>query len=240
MDDANRLFFKTWAELPGYAERVDVAKEQIRSICRERHPILLYSGGKDSLVLLHIAMQINPEMPIYHFNEGFDGEKGTWRFPPAVESEVIQNAKLAGATNLYVRGGGDKGPSARRFFGNLYEVMRSTRTDIEMMGLRQAESTGRKRRISDFVLHEGSRWISAPLKELRTEDIWAYIITNDLKYASNYDRYGPVVGWLNARFTSMFSNAMTPKGGGIIDGVLFPEYKYKAPNIQTPGDHGGG
>lgn len=238
MDDANRMFFQAWAELPGYAERIEVAIEQIQTVCQKRHPILLYSGGKDSLVLLHLAMQIDPEMPIYHFDNGFDGEKGTWRFPPAIEAEVVRNAELAGARNIYVRGGGNKGPSARRFFGNLREVMRATHTDIEMMGLRQAESAGRKRRISDFVLHEGSRWISAPLKELRTEDIWAYILDNDLRYASTYDRYAPLVGWLNARFTSMFSNAMVPKGGGIvIDSVLFPEHKY-AHRPESPEDFG--
>lgn len=228
MDEMNRRFFLLWAELPEFHERIEKAKEQLCEVVRQRHPILLYSGGKDSLVLLHMAMQINPEMPIYHFNEGFDGEKGTWRFPPAVEAEAVQNARIAGAKNLYVRGGGGRGPSARRFFGNLYEVMRATHTDVEMMGLRQAESIGRKRRISDFILHEGRRWISAPLKELRTEDIWAYILSNNLKYASNYDRYGPLVGWTKARFTSMFSNAMTPKGGGIVvDSVLFPEFKYR-------------
>lgn len=228
MDDYHRLLFLEWSDLPEYGERVEAAKEQIRIVCRERSPILLYSGGKDSLVLLHMAMQIDPDMPIYHFDEGFDGERGTWRFPPAVEAEAIQNAKLAGAKNLYVRGGGDAGPSPKRFFGNLKDVMKRTETNIEMMGLRAAESKGRKRRIQTHVLHEGWRWISAPLKDLRTEDIWAYILANDIRYASNYDRYGPLVGWLNARFTSMFSNAMTPKGGGVtIDSVLFPEMKYK-------------
>lgn len=228
MDNVNRMTFLAWAELPEYAERVETAKEQMKLVCQQRHPILLYSGGKDSLVLLHMAMQIDPDMPIYHFDSGFDGQKGTWRMPPVVEAEIIENARLAGAKNIYVRGGGDLGPSPKRFFGHLITVMKDTDTDIEMMGLRQAESLGRKRRISDFVLHEGRRWISAPLKELRTEDIWAYILSNNLKYASNYDRYGPLVGWTKARFTSMFSNAMTPKGGGIvIDSALFPEYKYK-------------
>lgn len=228
MDKYNHMMFLEWAELPEFAERVRQAKAQIEIVCQERHPILLYSGGKDSLVLLHMAMQIDPEMPIYHFDSGFDGQKGTWRMPPAIEAEAIQNAKRAGAKNIYVRGGGDLGPSPKRFFGHLITVMKDTGTDIEMMGLRQAESLGRKRRISDFVLHEGRRWISAPLKELRTEDVWAYIISNDLKYASNYDRYAPLVGWINARFTSMFSNAMTPKGGGVvIDCALFPEYKYR-------------
>ena len=228
MDAYHRLLFSEWAELPEYANRVEAAKEQIRKVCQERHPILLYSGGKDSLVLLHMAMQIDPEMPIYHFDAGFDGEKGTWRMPPVIHSEILQNAKDVGAKNLFVRGGGDLGPSPRRFFGHLISVMELTHTDIEMMGLRAAESKGRKRRIQSHVLHEGRRWISAPLKDIRTEDIWAYLVSNHIKYASTYERYAPLVGWLNARFTSMFSNAMTPKGGGItIDSALFPEYKYK-------------
>jgi 3'-phosphoadenosine 5'-phosphosulfate sulfotransferase (PAPS reductase)/FAD synthetase len=227
MDKINHLFFQEWAELPEFHERISQASDQIKKVCEQYKPILLYSGGKDSLVMLHLAMQIDPEMPVYHFNEGFDGERGTWRFPPAVEAEAIQNARAVGAKNLYVRGGGSAGPSARRFFGNLYEVMRQTHTDIEMMGHRAAESKGRKRRISAHILHEGHRTIFAPLKDLRTEDIWAYILSNNLCYASNYDRYGPLVGWMNARFTSMFSYAMTSKGGGvIIDGMLFPEYKY--------------
>ena len=74
MPDEWREMFEFWAELPEYAERIQVAENNIKTILKTEKPVVLYSGGKDSLVLLRMVTQQDDSIPVYYSDSGYDYE----------------------------------------------------------------------------------------------------------------------------------------------------------------------
>jgi len=225
MNEKWQQTFKLWGETEEYKQHINEAMENIKTVLKNEKCIILYSGGKDSSVMLHLCMQINKETPVYFFNAGYDYESKQMKTPPEIVSDITENATLFGAKNLYIRGG--FGPKPSRFFGHLSTIKKNLNVDIELLGLRKEESSGRKGRIKNTLVQiEGSRKLSFPIKNLTWKDVWAYIIEHKMKYLSTYDKYANIVGWDKARFTSLFSRGIIHEGGSYyIDGVLMPEFR---------------
>ena len=225
MEQIEKEMFKLWSETDEYMNHIKEAKANIEKILKNEKCIILYSGGKDSSVMLHLCMRINKETPVYFFNAGYDYESKQMKTPPEIVSDITENAKLFGVKKLYIRGG--YGPKPSRFFGHLSTIKKSLDVDTELLGLRKEESSGRKGRIRNTLVQiEGSRKLGFPIKNLTWKDVWAYIIEHKMKYLSTYDKYAAIVGWDKARFTSLFSKGIIHEGGSYyIDGVIMPEFR---------------
>jgi len=218
--------FKLWAKMGKYKQRIREARENIRAVLEKEKCIVLYSGGKDSSVVLHLCMQINRRTPVYFFNAGYDYGSKQMKMPTKVMAEIIENAKSYGAKHIYIRGG--KGPSSKQFFGHLVELKRKLGVEVELLGIRKEESVTRKIRArrDGLVQCEGGRRVCFPIKDLSWMDVWAYIVSNGMPYLSIYDKYAKVLGWDKARFTMLFSRGLMHMGGlYYVDGVLFPEFR---------------
>jgi len=224
-----RELFELWAELPEYQKRIDEAKNNIKDILISEWPVVLYSGGKDSLVMLHMVMQQNNNIPVYYSDSGYDYESQQIKMPKAMTDEIIEVGREAGAKILYSCG--HKTPNSKRFFGNLFKVMKKHICTVELLGIRGGESTKRARRVKGpLVQMDGTRRVSFPLRNLDWRDIWAYLITNNVRYLSYYDKYAAVEGGYDkVRLTSRFSQGMVHKGGCYIDCVMMPEYRNEKP-----------
>lgn len=228
MPDEWREMFELWAELPEYAARIEEAKNNIKQILITEWPAVLYSGGKDSLVMLHIVMQQNNNIPVYYSDSGYDYESQQIKMPKAMTDEIVEVGREAGAKILYSCG--HKTPNSKRFFGNLFRVMKKHNCTVELLGIRGAESTRRTRRVKGPLIQmDGTRRVAFPLRDLDWRDIWTYLITNNIRYLSYYDKYAAVEGYDKVRLTSRFSQGMAHKGGYYIDCVMMPEYRNERP-----------
>ena len=74
MPRKTRAMFQMWSKTQEYKKKIRHAKEMTHQAIHNHPCILLYSGGKDSLVLLHMALQVEPDIPVYHFSAGNDYE----------------------------------------------------------------------------------------------------------------------------------------------------------------------
>ena len=228
MPDEWREMFEFWADLTEYAARIEEAENNIKRILKTEKPVVLYSGGKDSLVMLHMVMLQNDNIPVYYSDSGYDYESQQIKMPREMTNEIIEIGKEAGAKILYSCG--HKTPNSKRFFGNLFRVMKKHDCDLELLGIRGGESTRRARRVKGSLIQkDGNRRVSFPLRDLDWRDIWAYLITNNVRYLSYYDKYAVVEGYDKVRLTSRFSQGMVHKGGYYIDCVMMPEYRNEKP-----------
>lgn len=230
MPDEWRELFELWAELPEYDARIKEAENNIKQILITEWPAVLYSGGKDSLVLLHMVMRQNNQIPVYYSDSGYDYESQQIKMPKAMTDDIVKIGREAGAKILYSCG--HKTPNSKRFFGNLFRVMKKHNCTVELLGIRGQESTRRTRRVKGPLIQmDGSRRVAFPLRDLDWRDIWAYLITNNIRYLSYYDKYAAVEGGYDkVRLTSRFSQGMVHKGGYYIDCVMMPEYRNEKPS----------
>lgn len=229
MPDEWRELFKLWAETDDYKKRIHEAENNIKQILNTENPVVLYSGGKDSLVLLHMTMKQNDNVPVYYSDSGYDYESQQIKMPKKMTDEIIEVGKEAGANILYSCG--HKNPNSKRFFGNLFRVMKKHNCDVELLGIRGGESTRRARRVKGPLIQmDGTRRVSFPIRDLDWRDIWAYLISNNVRYLEYYDQYAVVEGGYDkVRLTSRFSRGMIHKGGYYIDCVMMPEYRNEKP-----------
>jgi 3'-phosphoadenosine 5'-phosphosulfate sulfotransferase (PAPS reductase)/FAD synthetase len=223
-----RELFELWAATDDYEKRIKEAENNIKQILMTEKPTVLYSGGKDSLVLLRMVMLQNDNVPVYYSDSGYDYDSKQIKMPKSMTDEIVEIGKEAGAKILYSCG--HKNPNSKRFFGNLFRVMKKHNCDLELLGIRGGESTRRTRRVQGpLVQKDGTRRVSFPIRDLDWRDVWAYLITNNIRYLSYYDKYAAVEGYDNVRLTSRFSRGMIHKGGYYIDCVMMPEYRNERP-----------
>lgn len=229
MPEKWRKTFELWSKQKIHQTRVEQAKKNIRYVLKYWKPIILYSGGKDSLALLHLVMQENNRIPVYYSDSGYDYDSQQIKMPRAMTEEILRIGYAAGAEKIYSCGHRD--PSSKRFFGNLFKVMGKHKCNLELLGIRGEESTGRKNRVKgDLVRVEGSRRVAFPLRDWDWKDVWAYLVMNGVEYLSYYDQYAGVEGYDNVRLSSRFSKGLLHKGGSLyLDGVLMPGFRNERP-----------
>ena len=215
-----------------YKKHVEEAKNNIEYILDNYKPIILYSGGKDSLVLLHMIMQYDKSIPVYYNDSGYDYESQQMKMPTAFTREILENGYKTGVKHIHVGGGST--PSSRKFFGQLFEYMRKEKCNLELLGIRGGESVGRNHRVQGkLVRKEGVRWLAFPIRYFTTDDVWAYLVSENVDYLSYYDYYARVVGYDDVRLSSRFSNGLLHKGGSkYLDGVLLSEYRNETPKNE--------
>ena len=212
-----------------YQKHLEEAKQNIEYILKHYHPVILYSGGKDSLVLLHLMMQYDTSIPVYYNDSGYDYESQQMKMPSAFTLEILENGYKTGADHIYIGGGSN--PSSKKFFGQLFQFMKQKNCNLELLGIRGGESVGRNQRVQGkLVRKEGVRWLAFPIRYFSTDDVWAYLVSENVDYLSYYDYYARVVGYDDVRLSSRFSNGLLYKGGSkYLDGVLLSDYRNEKP-----------
>lgn len=225
-----RETFLLHAEIDEYQTRIEQARENITETFRTfRKPYCSFSGGKDSLVMLHLALQQDPGIMVFHW------DYGPAYMPRDIELEILQIAREAGATAIrcettqqYVQKGRTaKGVLGKMLYGRVIPALKAEGYDCALIGLRAGESFKRARRTRSLFERDAGIHNAFPIRHLTARDVWAYIISHDLLYCSHYDRYGPLEGYENVRFCTYFDPEFAHMGRGNMDGLLIPEFKNK-------------
>lgn len=183
MDEAERLMFLGWAKLPVFQGKIRQAQATIRDALKIGLPYVGISWGKDSVVLLHLAQQIKPDIQVIF-----------WTAP---DQELLNNYQETRdsylsryPTNyLEIDIDGDRVP---------HKVAKSKPWEqwpVALVGIR-AEENRRTRgtALRKFgLLHQytsgpqAGTWRAAPLGWWGWKDVWAYTCLHGLPYLRTYD-----------------------------------------------------
>lgn len=226
MPRRTRRTYEMHSKHKSYRDNIKLAEDNISEILNSKYnPVIEYSGGKDSLVLLHMIMQQDNTIPIFNFHPGYGKYCKQIYRTQKTHNELMRSAEIAGAMDLTVVNtpfwNGEK-YLIGDYFPMLFSFMKKRDCDLELLGIRGEESISRKHRVKGPLIKiEGQRRVAFPLRHLSTSDIWAYILTNDLYYVSAYDVNGKIYGYDKARFTSQYNE--NNSRSGFMDRVLFPD-----------------
>jgi phosphoadenosine phosphosulfate reductase len=218
MNEHWRETFLRWAKTPQYLDLVTETRLKIYEVTRKSRCYVAFSGGKDSTVLLHLALQCQPEIPVFHWDYGVF-------MPREFEAEIQLNMTKIGAKNIHVEKRLSENKQCQfgyqAFFGSVHKFMEKENLEVALIGLRKEESSKRKAKIKSQPANE-----VYPLADWGWKDIWAYIVSNNLPYPKVYDVYGPLLGWDKARFVTFFDQEFEKLGSIYVDGFFFPQYRY--------------
>lgn len=224
MNEKTKRMLMLWSKRPNYLELVTETRFNIYEYVRKSKCVVAFSGGKDSTVLLHLALQVDQDVDVFHWDHGRQ------LMPREVQNEIVANARLLGAKNLFVESSPFVEHQGIRenwrgwygvFWGNLARVKQEHNWVTQLVGLRSEEGRRRKAKIRCPMVGE-----VYPLAEWGWKDIWAYIISNDLPYPKLYDVYGPLLGYDKARFVTFFDGEFEKFGSVYLDGYFFPQFRH--------------
>ena len=207
MTEAWRETFLAWAQTEEFAEHLSGAEAIIaHALANYQRPLISYSGGKDSTVMLHLILAQAPDTEVLHW------DYGRYYIPRPVHEELVAIARSMGA-NLRVETSPLYDELKRQAInvmgrelieGLLPRLAQTEGFDVQFVGLRAEESLKRRRRIKrrEMICPKlGECW---PLQHWRWLDVWAYIASRDLPYLSLYDSRAALLGYERARFTTLF------------------------------------
>lgn len=220
-----------WATTAAYRRAVHTARATIRAaLATSRNPLVSYSGGKDSTALVHLVRRDAPDVLVLHWDYGR-------AFVPApVHAEIVANARALGVRRLrietspaYAREGRRaRNVLGRHLLGRLLPRLAREGYDLDFVGLRAEESLKRRRRIAAGRTAGPLRecW---PLATWRWLDVLAYLVEHDLPLLSLYPARAALVGWADARFTTLFDPEFAHLGADAVDGVLHWRWRHAEP-----------
>lgn len=231
MDRRTKKSFQLRSKQKEYKNRVKYSKQIIEKAYEKfNKPYLAYSGGKDSVVMLHLALQIDPDIPIWNWDHG------PYLMPREYQKEIINNAYKIGVNKeqLHIRTTKQLNtPDARwdymrwyrGFFGNLHPLIKNEGWDVALIGLRMEESSARKIKAKKPFNFTVDKFCPQcyPVHTWTWEDVWAYTISNKLPYLQHYEAYSEFAGWDRSRICTFFDNEFQHKNS--IDGVLMSDYR---------------
>lgn len=225
MDDHRRRIFRIWAAREEHKQLVSSTLDRMRQLIEGHRCVVCFSGGKDSTVMLHLAIQIDPGIDVFNWDQG------SWLMPRDIQAEVLANARSLGAMQLVVESAPVQEDERIRtcperwrsshlqHYLALNRVRRERGWQVQFVGLRKEEGCRR----SAVIREHRRRGEDYPLEDWRWLDVWAYIVSHGLPYPRVYDKYAPLLGWDQARFVNFFSIRFENFGSPYVDGFLLPE-----------------
>ena len=220
MEEMTRKSFLMWAKTEEHRVKVQESLKIIKRYIEKGKCMVAFSGGKDSTAMLHLALQVEPTIDVFHWDHG------SYLIPRSIEEEIIVNAKQLGANNFIVKSSSllEK-PDARSnykvwylvFWNTLHRTRKDEGWDYQFVGLRKEEGCKRTAKIKTPPKGE-----IYPIADWKWQDIWAYIISNKLPYPKIYDKYAKVLGYDKVRLVTFFDMEFEKYGSPYLDGFLLP------------------
>jgi len=97
MDRRWKNTFQMWSATKEYKNKVKEAKEIIKQCFKQfKNPYVAYSGGKDSIAMLHLVLQTKPNIDVWLWDHG------PFLMPRGMQHEIEVNGRKIGAKNLIV------------------------------------------------------------------------------------------------------------------------------------------
>lgn len=164
--------------------KVDVALMRLKQFEPPEGYFLAFSGGKDSIVLYHLAEKAGISFDAHYNITGIDPPELVY-FIREYYPEVIGEKPLENIWHLVARKGL---PRRNARFCCEYLKEHSGANRVVLTGIRAQESWHRRRR----QMTETCRWVKGksfvhPIIDWTTAEVWEYIHQEKLPYCSLYD-----------------------------------------------------
>jgi len=219
--------FQDWSKTLEFQEKIESSRNIIQEKLKQHsRPYIAFSGGKDSLCVLHLVLQENPNITVVHW------DYGKYYFPRSLFQEVqdiisqflVQDFRVYSSEKYDILRRKAINILGQEFLAEVVPHLKAEGFDLVFLGLRKEESSKRKIRIqkSQFLTEIPE---SHPIADWTWLDVWAYIISNDLPYLSYYDDYGEIIGWDKVRLSTFFDPEFEKFGSANVQGVLSWKFK---------------
>ncbi len=199
------------AKLMPYKRRIERAIEiTSEALSPSQKPLLSFSAGKDSIVLLDIAIKAGFRGDLLFFKYGvctdvetpkenidllkYYAEKHNLRYRILDCLGEVDCWEQCGRFILFPETAEEKRIFNRTnmdFARKSESFCREHKVDLQLIGMRKAESARRKAMLNKkgaiYRVKSRESVTCCPLANLTSEDIWAYIFSNGLKYLPCYD-----------------------------------------------------
>lgn len=188
------------AKTPHYKTIVQCAEQVItRALQRMKKPYVSFSGGKDSLVMLHLVLKQMPRIRVVYFDADASypdtdrflnvlANKWDLNFCRIKTTPIIEVFREYGIKHPRIE---EKTMSAT-VYAPVAELTHKHGYDGEFVGLRSEESKARQQLIKyrGQIFHNKSHALleCLPVAHFTVQDIWAYITSNNLPYNTAYDK----------------------------------------------------
>ena len=171
----------------GTVEELAIARlKEYEEAALAKHPegyYLAYSGGKDSDVLLHLAIKAGVKFKAYHNHTTVDPPELVYH----VRTKPVEVIKPPMSMWQLIR---KKGMPPRRNARFCCEVLKEGggAGRIVLTGVRWGESVRRsKRKMMEACYRTKSKHYLHPIIDWKTIDVWDYIHQEDIDYCKLYD-----------------------------------------------------
>lgn len=183
------------AQLPRLTRRIQTAQDKLRSFfVLSDHPYIAYSGGKDSQVVLDIALSMESDCTVVWSDEGWI-VPGTLAVLRDTEERynisIVRARERYGAKEFYAQYGCWPQCETSRevdYVADTWsEVIAYFAFDGVALGLRRDESVTRLFSLkTPLQSHSDGLYHVNPLANWSLWDVWAYILSRHLPYHTAY------------------------------------------------------
>jgi len=212
-------FFQLWAERDDYKHNLHETITKIRNT-NFKNPIVSFSGGKDSTVTTNLFCKFYPNTTILHWDYGryYIPDKYRKQIKKIMESNS-KNIRIETSTKYEIQKRNAINILGSEYMGKLLPRLIHEGYDVTITGIRNQES--KKRSFKNFFqTGYGGMLEFCPIIHWRTEDVWAYIFSNNLQYLSYYDEYSKLIPILDVRFVTIFDPEFDKFGAQNVDGIF--------------------
>lgn len=210
-------YFKAWYDIGRVDEKVEEAVDFASRYIDDS--IISVSGGKDSMVMLHIIYNnVSDDITVFHWDHG------PYLMPREVESEILSNIrrtvpKARIVVKTYAHGFREE---ARWRYEKWYRAFFSTLEELNakhhFLGIRADESS--RRRLKGRVVDKG-KWVEVyPIYNFTWRDTWAYVFKHNVPVPSVYFKYVKLLGWKNTRLVTFHDKEFEKYGSTTVDSYL--------------------
>jgi 3'-phosphoadenosine 5'-phosphosulfate sulfotransferase (PAPS reductase)/FAD synthetase len=224
MNQQDQDMFLTHAKTRSFLFKMRATQNYLRKMKKEGEIwSISFSGGKDSLVLFHLARQCIFPFYVWHFDWGRN------LMPQCYEDQLKNTLQLYNipiAYQIYDLNTLTDPTDESYFYQSIKNHITNHKINVCCIGLRKEESCRRKFRLQHGLERSYGALNIFPLKNWTWKDIWAYICLYQIPYPKSYDERADIMGWSKLRFVTFFDESYISLGQNDQDNFFNWESKY--------------
>lgn len=194
----DEMRFRLHAQMPEYKRRVRLARQRVEDWLQlVGNPYIAFSTGKDSTCVLSLVREQRPETPAVYFDADcsypesyvlMDATPNMIRFP--TDEPFLDTLERFGFDET---GKLDRATMQSTVWGPIKRLIAGYQFDGVCYGLRAEENPktrGRhaRQRGAVFQYKRDGLWGCQPIHDWTYNDVWAFIVTENLPYCGVYDK----------------------------------------------------